>query len=132
MINEIQLSYQRNIHRSDEVKLAIIRDHLENNLSAEEVVLKYRLNNKYLFYQWVGQYVGKSLSLPEPKETELDMRKQKDNLVALSDQEKDLRIKCLEKALELEKLRSRGFEVMIDVAEKQLNIPIRKKAGTKQ
>jgi len=60
------------------------------------------------------------------------MKKKKDNLVALSDQEKDLRIKSLEKALEMEKLRSRGFEVMIDVAEKQLNIPIRKKAGTKQ
>lgn len=132
MISEMQLSIQVGAHLKDEAKLAIIRDYLENNLSAEEVVLKYHLNNKYLFYQWIGQYMGKSLSLSEPKETDLDMKKQKDNLVALSDQEKDLRIKCLEKALELEKLRSRGFEVMIDVAEKELNIPIIKKAGTKQ
>ena len=60
------------------------------------------------------------------------MKKQKDSLDALSVQEKNLRIKSLEKALEMEKLRSRDFEVMIDVPEKQLNIPIRKKAGTKQ
>jgi len=132
MINENQLPCQGNVHLKDEAKLAIIRDYLENNLSAEEVVSKYRLNNKYLFYQWVGQYIGKSLSLSEPQEYDLDMKKPKDNLAALSDQEKDIRIKSLEKALELEKLRSRGFEVMIDVAEKELNIPIRKKAGTKQ
>jgi len=132
MINENQLPCQGNVHLKDEAKLAIIRDYLENNLSAEEVVSKYRLNNKYLFYQWVGQYIGKSLSLSEPQEYDLDMKKPKDNFAALSDQEKDIRIKSLEKALELEKLRSRGFEVMIDVAEKELNIPIRKKAGTKQ
>lgn len=132
MITENPWRNHARVQKKDEAKLAIVRDYMENHLSPEEVVLKYHLNNKYLFYQWVGQYVGKSLSLSEPKETDLDMRKQKDSLDALSDQEKDLRIKSLEKALEMEKLRSRGFEVMIDVAEKQLNIPIRKKAGTKQ
>lgn len=132
MITENPWRKHARVQKKDEAKLAIVRDYMENHLSPEEVVLKYHLNNKYLFYQWVGQYVGKSLSLSEPKETDLDMRKQKDSLDALSDQEKDLRIKSLEKALEMEKLRSRGFEVMIDVAEKQLNIPIRKKAGTKQ
>ena len=40
--------------------------------------------------------------------------------------------KRLKEALELEKLRSRAFDTMIDVAEKNFNIPIRKKAGTKQ
>lgn len=132
MITENPWRNHARVQKKDEAKLAIVRDYMENHLSPDEVVLKYHLNNKYLFYQWVGQYVGKSLSLSEPKETDLDMRKQKDSLDALSDQEKDLRIKSLEKALEMEKLRSRGFEVMIDVAEKQLNIPIRKKAGTKQ
>jgi len=132
MINENHFPNQGSIHRKEEAKLAIIRDYFENSLNKDEVVSKYQLSSKQLFFQWIGQYVGKSLSLSEPKEADLDMKKQKDNLNALSDQEKDLRIKCLEKALELEKLRSRGFEVMIDVAEKQLNIPIRKKAGTKQ
>lgn len=70
--------------------------------------------------------------MAEPKETDLEMRKKKNDLNFLSNQEKDLKINDLEKVLELERLRSRGFEVMIDVAEKQLNIPIRKKVGTKQ
>ncbi|HET9570908.1 MAG TPA: hypothetical protein VFP20_05830 [Bacteroidales bacterium] len=132
MINEMHYPYQGNISRKEEAKLAILRDYYENGLSDDEVVLKYHISSKQLFFQWIGQYMGKSLSLSEPNDMDLDMKKQKDNLDALSDQEKDLRIKSLEKALEMEKLRSRGFEVMIDVAEKQLNIPIRKKAGTKQ
>lgn len=132
MITENPLRQRSRNQKKDEAKLAIVRDYLENNLSPEDVVAKYRLNNKYLLYQWVGQYLSKSLSLSESNEKDSDMKKVKDNIAGLSDQEKDLRIKSLEKALELEKLRSRGFEVMIDVAEKQLNIPIRKKAGTKQ
>lgn len=38
----------------------------------------------------------------------------------------------LEKALELEKLRAKAFDTMINVAEEAFNIPIRKKSGTKQ
>lgn len=40
--------------------------------------------------------------------------------------------KRLQEALELEKLRSRAYDTMIDLAEKSFNIPIRKKRGTKQ
>jgi hypothetical protein len=38
----------------------------------------------------------------------------------------------LEKQLEWEKLRTEALNTMIDVAEKDLNIPIRKKPGAQQ
>lgn len=41
-------------------------------------------------------------------------------------------IKRLKKALDLEKMRSAGYSHMIELAEQQFNIPIRKKSGTKQ
>jgi hypothetical protein len=41
------------------------------------------------------------------------------------------RIKELEKALETANLRAEGYELMIDIAEKELNIPIRKKFDAK-
>lgn len=41
------------------------------------------------------------------------------------------RIKELEKQLEMAQLKAEGYEIMIDLAEKELNIPIRKKSGTK-
>ena len=40
--------------------------------------------------------------------------------------------KKLQKALELEKLRSKAYDTMINVAEETFNIPIRNKSGTKQ
>lgn len=42
------------------------------------------------------------------------------------------RIKDLERALELEKLRSRAFEKMIEIAEAEEGISILKKGGAKQ
>jgi|SRR5438552_310163 len=42
------------------------------------------------------------------------------------------KIKVLEKQLEWEKLRSEALNIMIDIAEKDLNIQIRKKPGAQQ
>jgi hypothetical protein len=43
----------------------------------------------------------------------------------------DKRIKELEKQLEEEKLRSEAYRLMIEIAEKELKIPIRKKSNTR-
>ena len=42
------------------------------------------------------------------------------------------KIAALEKQLEWQKLRADALDTMINVAEKQLEIPIRKKPGTQQ
>lgn len=51
-----------------------------------------------------------------------------------TDREKLLeqKVRQLEKDLEFEKLRTRALDKMIDIAERDLNIAIRKKAGTRQ
>ena len=41
-------------------------------------------------------------------------------------------ISRLKKELEHERLRSKAFETMIDIAENELNVNIRKKSGAKQ
>lgn len=41
------------------------------------------------------------------------------------------RIKELEKQLETARIKAEGYELMIEIAEKELQIPIRKKSGTK-
>ncbi len=46
--------------------------------------------------------------------------------------ELERKIEVLEKQLEWEKLRSLALDTMISVAERELNIDIRKKPGTKQ
>ena len=47
-------------------------------------------------------------------------------------EELEKRIKELERQLEDEQIRSFGYSKMIDIAEDQLNISIRKKPDTKQ
>ena len=42
------------------------------------------------------------------------------------------KIAALEKQLEWEKLRADSLDILIDVAEEKLNIPIRKKSGSRQ
>ena len=68
------------------------------------------------------------LSLPPEDQNRDDMAKTTNEQL----KEKDAEIKRLRKALELEKLRSKAFSTMIDLAEETFNIPVRKKSGTKQ
>jgi hypothetical protein len=50
----------------------------------------------------------------------------------LSSDEKDLRIMELERSLSAEKMRSECLEKLIEIAERELKIDIRKKSGAKQ
>lgn len=51
---------------------------------------------------------------------------------AMTPQEQLKEFKRLKKALELEKIRSEAYNHMIDLAEQQFKIPIRKKSETQQ
>jgi hypothetical protein len=107
------ISFKRWIARAIESKEFSIREAKE----------KYSLTeDESTFRGWVERYgVGKELSLammtPEEKQEKVLLEK---------------RIKELEKALEYAKLKNIAVETMIDVAEEQFRISIRKKAGPKQ
>ena len=78
----------------------------------------------FLIRKW---YTFKLVYTPEDQNRD-DMAKTTNEQL----KEKDAEIKRLRKALELEKLRSKAFSTMIDLAEETFNIPVRKKSGTKQ
>lgn len=91
-------------------------------ISRKEAKERYSLNSESTIWGWVQQYgLGKDVSLammtPEEKQTQASLEK---------------RIKALEKALDMANLKTIAAETMIDIAEEQFNIPIRKKAGPKQ
>jgi hypothetical protein len=79
----------------------------------------------------MDKYVNEKelVSLPEESENSDTMAKKtpEERL-----QELEAENKRLQKALELEKLRSKAYDTMINLAEETFNIPIRKKSGTKQ
>ena len=87
-----------------------------------------------MLYGWLDKYLNEKVcvSLQPEKDNETDMSKKSKQLLEEELKEMKAENKRLQEALELEKLRSRAFDTMIDVAEANFNIPIRKKAGTKQ
>ena len=73
-------------------------------------------NHKQISYDLQQKTLGKKSKQPiEQKQNELEKK-----------------IALLEKQLEWEKLRAHALDTMITVAERELNIDIRKKHGTKQ
>ena len=121
---------------TQEEKLAIVKDYLESNLSRNAIVKKYRIGQGTLI-AWLrifgvekNKENTKSVMVRKISKTKSDVKKTeaKDNV----NQELLKRIEELEKALEYEKLRSLAYSTMIDIAEEDFKIKIRKKDGAKQ
>ena len=104
----------------------IVREFLSEGLNAKEVAHHYGLSGAQVLYQWVGRYIEETQIMRKTKELTDEEFK------AMTPQEQLQELKRLKKALELEKIRSQAYNHMIDLAEQQFNIPIRKKSGTKQ
>lgn len=92
------------------------------NLKTKEAKERFSLHSEKTIWSWIDRYgLGKELSLLTMTTEE---RQEKAAL--------EKRIKELEKALELAKFKNIAIETMIDIAEDQLKISIRKKSGPKQ
>ena len=89
------------------------------------LVEEYQLAGIYTVNKWVEQYRGKIkeglITLPPMT------AKEKENVKTLQQ-----RVKELEKALQHANVLIYGLNSMVDYAEKELEVPIRKKHGTKQ
>ena len=81
--------------------------------------------------QWLKNYriEKESVSLQSELENAFQMRHQQDTD---SQEAMRQRIEALEKALEYERMRCRGYEKLIEIAEKEEGISILKKDGARQ
>ena len=115
-------------------KIAIAREYHERRCPASEIVTKYHISSAVVLYGWLYKYLNERVCVSLQPETDNESDMSKKSKQQLEDELKEMKaeIKRLQEALEMEKLRSKAFDTMIDVAEANFNIPIRKKAGTKQ
>ncbi len=118
-----------------ELKHQICKDHIENGLRLRDCVKKYNLSCHSLVHVWLRQlgykegtgrrtrsvYIG-----VENFQTLPDKHKKKQSLTPEQQQ-----IEFLKKELEDAKLQAEGYRRMIEIAETELKIPIRKKPNTK-
>lgn len=97
----------------------VVHDVNTNGLSYSEAIKKYNLSNTTSMIQGWCRKFGSEIQL-----VEIDIEP--------TGELKMDRIKDLEKALEAANLKIISLETLIDVAEEELNIEIRKKSGSKQ
>jgi len=99
----------------------VVQDVLDGHLSKAEATRKHGLKSTAQIYYWIRKFEEED-SQP-PKTMDYDKLDKKDLIK---------RIKELERKLEDEQIRSFGYSKMIDIAEEQLKVPIRKKPDTKR
>ena len=122
---------------SESFKRAVIEEYLRTGCSKKILLTKYDIKMKGGIQIWMRQLeyedihqkggpLKKLITLP------LAAKKQKTPTDhPSSNQELEKRIKELERSLEDEQLRSEAYQRIIDIAEKEFHIPIRKKPNTK-
>ena len=101
-------------------KEAIIAEYLTGNSSYRKIGIKYGIDFR-LIHSWVMKYQGKS-----PKHSSKP-KQQKVEEPVLSNQ-----VKQLQQELRKAQLHNKLLNAMIDIAQEQLHIDIRKKSGTKR
>ena len=102
-------------------KEVIVSEYLLGKSTYRQLGLKYDVDFR-IIHSWVMKFQGKE----KPKKKSANDTPQK----AVSNQDEALVV--LTEALRKEKLRNELLNTIIDIAEKDLQISIRKKFGTKQ
>jgi len=112
---------------SDDLKREIVELYLTSDLSQQAIADKFGIATHASIQQWVRKFGGEfrtSVMDTPPQNPKSDLPDTPEGMVR--------RIRELEEALERERLTNLATNKMIDVAERDLNISIRKKSGAKQ
>lgn len=119
-----------------DLKTQIITEYLTQGVGFRLLAQKYGMNRTTIC-KWVAIHQG-IYNLP-PKEKQIkyataamNSSPKKSSSNEQSVEEMQQKIAALQKQLEWEKLRSEVLDTMINIAEKELNIQIRKKPGAQQ
>ncbi|MBQ0056827.1 MAG: transposase [Bacteroidales bacterium] len=115
---------------TEEFKLDVLRAYYESGQDLSGTISKFGGLSRSTFNYWLEKYPIDEKSLSLPREVILNMGKEKNYTNDLGLAQK--RIKELEKALELEKFHSQLLDKIIEIAERDEHIQIRKKSGAKQ
>lgn len=117
---------------SESFKFDVIQDYYASGISKRSIARKYDLSCVQLLSHWLKRYPIDSKELSLPQEVKAEYMDKTESETICQEELLKRRIAELEKALEYSNLRARSLEVLIDVAEENEGISIRKKPGAKQ
>lgn len=121
---------------SREDKLHYLKLFYESGMSKSAFCRAHEIYSASVLNVWIKKYEKEASLVTLPPEeplnpTDVMANRSKENYKDENAQLKK-RIKELEKALAYSRLETEARDLMIDIAEKNFSIPIRKKAGAKQ
>ena len=127
-------------HLTDDQKRKIVQAHLVDHVPLTKLGEKYGISRQSI-WRWINNFANgngalvKNPSRESIKQNQKPMPKKKVSPVE-SPEEELARLRAenkrLSEALQLSEWSNHAKDVMIDLAEKTFNIPIRKKSGAKQ
>lgn len=119
----------RPIHYPESYKRKVCEELVRTGVSHTYLREKYKIAGNNSINLWLIKFGYEQGSTPNEGITKAKLIM--DKLDKFNEEELKARIKKLERELEDEKLRAHMYSRMIDIAEDQLNIKIRKKSDTK-
>ena len=124
----------KTIHYSEAFKREIISEHLRTGIPKDHLQKKYGIKFKSAIFEWMkalgyAQTNGNNANLGLINRPELAKKTSKNPPSSLSELENEIAL--LKRRLEDEQLRAQMYNRMIDIAEKEYKISIRKNSNTK-
>ena len=114
---------------TDELALKMVTEYLETNKSLKEIREKYKVKSDKTIYYWMRKL---GLSLPDDQELKTREIMKEERNKSHREEELEKEVERLQKELEYQALKSRAYKKMIEIAERDFSITIRKKLGPKQ
>lgn len=119
--------YQR---YEESYKLEVVSYYYEHGEDRRATLEKYGIDHSCL-RDWLRRYPSKEKAVSLLNQIRREMAKSYKTLPSDA-QAAQAEYERLQKELEQEKLKSTALSLMIDIAEQELHVPIRKKSGAKQ
>jgi transposase len=114
---------------TDEFRLRVVQEYLNTEVSQAELNAKYGIKSKNSITNWMRKF---GMKAPNQQQIELQCAMAKQTEKTAYERELEGKVQKLEQKLEHERLRTLALNTMIDIAERDLKISIRKKSGAKQ
>lgn len=119
--------YQR---YEESYKLQVVKYYYDHGADRKSTLEEFGIDHANL-RDWLRRYPSREKVVYLLTQIEKDMAKTYKQLPEEADAAQ-AEYERIQRELELEKLRSEAFSRMIDIAEEEYNLPIRKKTGAKQ
>jgi transposase len=113
---------------TDELKFRVVQEYMNTDVSQRDLMRKFQIRGNNTIKKWMVKF---DLKAPSQGQIELQRIMSKETEKTPQERELEAKVKKLEEQLKFEQFRTLALNTMIDVAERDLKITIRKKPGAK-